>query len=200
MTEYTQETVKINGVDVTVYGGTKQPVLTYALPGHVTGWSKRNGARTTYAELTCTCRLTGEKWAVEDGHDNTWISYGEEGWVDRLNTRALAHIENITANGFMIRPAGGDRSRHADRRRVNLHDLRDEMQRAGLHYSELQAHLEDIVAGHHVTAEDGTRFEIASDRSPYTREPLPIELYLDDDFDANEASRVDEEMYGPNLR
>lgn len=164
-------TATINNVSVTVYSDPRF-VTAYALPGHVTGWLRREGARTTYAELTCTCHLTAEPIAPEG--EGTWISLGSDGWIDRLNALALAHVENVTRNGYMVRPARGDRSRWADRTRVDEMGLREAMQRAGLRYSELLDHIADVKAGRIVTAEDGTRFELAADRSPYTREPLPL--------------------------
>ena len=38
--------------------------------------------------------------------------------------------------------------------------LNDEMQRAGFRYSELHAHRDDLVAGHVLTADNGTQFRI----------------------------------------
>lgn len=166
MHDYTETTVTINGIDVKVFGGAKRPIPTYSLPGHVTGWLKRGGARTTYAELTCTCHLTAEAVAVSDGHAETWISYGSEGWVERINALALAHVENVTANGFFVRAAGGDRSRRADRTRTNLAGLRD----AGLDAETI----ERIIAGEVVYTEDGTRYEVSCDRARFALEPLPI--------------------------
>jgi hypothetical protein len=171
-TAHTQTIETINGVSVTIYGGTARPILAYALPGHVTGWMKRNGARTTYAELTCTCHLTAELHRPEG--EGRWTSYGEGDWIGELNRQARAHVENVTANAFWIRPAKGDRTRKADRTRVNRQGLFEAMQRHGLRYSELQAHIADVIAGMVVTAEDGTRFEIARDRGPYCVDPLPI--------------------------
>lgn len=173
--DYTETIEIINGVGVKVYGGSKRPVRTLALTGHVTGWTKRNGARTTYAELTCTCHLVAELHHPEG--QGTWITYGEDGWIDRLNELAVSHVENVTANAFMIRPAKGDQDRKADRRRVNQDELFQEMQVHGLRYSELMGHLEDLKAGHVLHAEDGTRFEIARDRVAYvgdTKQGLPI--------------------------
>lgn len=97
-TDYTQNVVTINGVEVTVYGGTKRPVKTYATEGHVTGWMKRAGARTTYAELTCTCRLVGET-NFPHGKGN-WLTYGEFGWAEALDALALAHIKNTIRKGY----------------------------------------------------------------------------------------------------
>jgi len=169
-TRYTIETQVINDVEVTVYGG--HTVKSYSLAGHHTSWRKRAGARTTYAELTCVCHLAAE--AIAYPGEQSWISYGEDGWVERLEAVALAHVENVTANGFMVRPAKGDRSRWADRTRTDRAGLFIKMQEAGLRYSEVMGHIEDVEAGHIVTAEDGTRFELAQDRAPYARERLPI--------------------------
>jgi hypothetical protein len=150
---------------LTVYGGTARPVVSFAFdvkPNHVTGWSKRNGARTTYAELTCTCRLTGESIAVEDGHAETWISYGSEGWIERLNRRTAEHVLNVIARPYWIRPARGDRSRWGDRTRVDEIGLRNAMQEHGLRYSELSGHVADLRSGlGPLVADDGTRFELA---------------------------------------
>lgn len=164
-TEFTQTTETINGAEVTVYRG--RAVLAYAVAGHFTGWQKRNGARVTYAELTCTCHLTGE--AVSPEGEGRWISYGEDGWADRLNALALAHVTNVTANAFMIRPAKGDRSRWADRHRVNLLGILEAMAEAGV-----ADQAAAVVAGRAVTAPNGVRFELARDRSSHYGERLPI--------------------------
>lgn len=58
----------------------------------------------------------------------------------------------------MIRPAGGDSDRVADRHRVSLFDLRYEMRKRGLEYDD---HAEALESGRPVVADDGTRFEKA---------------------------------------
>lgn len=173
--DYTETVEIINGAEVKIYAGAKRPIPTYALEGHVTGWNKRNGVTTWYAELTCTCSLTAELHHPEG--EDTWISYGEEGWIDRINALVLAHVENVTANAFMVRPAKGDRTRVADRRRVDTDGLFQSMQEHGFRYSELWSHLEDLKKGHVLHADDGTRYEICRDRVAYvgdTKVGLPI--------------------------
>lgn len=175
MSDYTETVETINGVEVTVYGGTKRPIPTYALAGHVTGWRKRSGASTTYAEVTCTCNLVGEAVAYPaNAEGKTWISYGEEGWIERLNAVALAHVENVTANGFMVRPAQGDRSRWADRTRYNRYGVILTLAESGVAPERIESAIEEIIAGNVFLAPNGNRFEIARDRQTWTREPLPI--------------------------
>lgn len=175
-TDYTETTIKVNGIKVTLYAGTARPIPTYALAGHVTGWLKRNGARTTYAELTCTCRLTAEgyEYPAAEGQ-NTWISLGEDGWIDRLNAAALAHIENVTAHGIMVRPAKGDRSRRSDRTRTDVAGMIRQAVAAGAGSPDGVAEIvSEVLAGRVAYAPDGTRFELASDRSPHAMETLPV--------------------------
>lgn len=174
--DYTSTTVKVNDVEVTLYGGTARPIPTYALPGHVTGWTRRNGARTTYAELTCTCRLTGETYEVPAAEgQNTWISYGEDGWIDRLNAAALAHVENVTAHGIMVRPAKGDRTRKSDRTRTDVAGMIRAAVAAGAGSPDGVAEIVgEVLAGRVAYAPDGTRFELAADRQLQSREPLRV--------------------------
>jgi hypothetical protein len=172
MNDYTETTETVNGVEVTVYGGTARPIPTFALPGHVTGWRKRSGASVTYAEPTCTCNRVGE--AVSLPGEKGWIAYGEEGWIDRLNAANRAHVENVTAHGFMVRPAGGDRSRWADRTRYDRYGVILTLAENGVAPERIESAIEEIVSGGVFMAPTGARFELARDRAPYTREPLPI--------------------------
>lgn len=175
MSDYTETVEIVNGVEVRVFGGAKRPVPTYALPGHVTGWRKRGGARVTYAEPTCTCNRTAEAVALPaNDKGETWIAYGSEGWLDRLNAANRAHVENVTANGYMVRPVGGDRSRWADRTRYDRFGVILTLAESGVAAERIEAAIEEINAGKVFLAPNGTRFEIAADRSPYTTDPLPI--------------------------
>jgi hypothetical protein len=53
-------------------------------------------------------------------------------------------------------------NRRGIRRDVNQSQLRDDMERAGLRYSELMAHIADVDAGYVVTAENGTTFTLSA--------------------------------------
>lgn len=175
--DYTETVEIVNGVEVAIYGGRMRPVPTYALPGHVTGWRKRAGARTTYAEPTCTCHRTGEAVALPpNAEGETWISYGSEGWRDRLNAANRAHVEKVTTHGFMVRPVGGDRSRWADRIRYDRYGVILTLAESGVAPDRIEAAIEEIVAGGVFMAPNGSRFEVAADRSPYAMhaERLPI--------------------------
>lgn len=83
------------------------------------------------------------------------------------SSRTRGHAEGDTVFYFAQYRSSADKPWHthgwSERRSDAACFLDEKLQEAGFHYSELDAHLADLAAGHVLTADNGTQFRVTTE-------------------------------------